>query len=188
MNALKQVITAIAIIFLSLVSVNPASAHTEVDHTSPATGASVQAGAQTISVVFTDKILNLANSSEIVITDATGQSVDTTCVEVQNTSLSAQAFLAAAGEYKVVWRTVAEDGHAISDSFHFTVTGTAEKGNFISCKDLAAQGGTVIAEPKPSKPVPQDSASTIPMLFYGAVLLLLAVMVFVALKRRRAKG
>jgi methionine-rich copper-binding protein CopC len=188
MNTLKKWANVFVLIFVSLLAVNPASAHTEIDHTSPSAGDSVQAGVQTVSVVFTDKILNLANSSEILITDEAGQSVETSCIELKNTALSAEAFLGSAGNYKVTWRTVAEDGHAITGTFEFTVTGTADKANFVSCKDLAAQGGTVIAEPKPTKPQVEQTSSPFPILFYGAVFLLLVVMVGVEIRRRSAKG
>jgi hypothetical protein len=83
-------------------------------------------GEQFVSVQFTDKILNLANSSEILVVDPTGQEVHSDCTGVEEQRIYTNAFLPTEGSYEVTWRTVAEDGHAISGKFSFRVTGNAE--------------------------------------------------------------
>lgn len=185
MNALKKSLVFVALLMVGIFSVNPASAHTEVDHTSPAQGATVAAGTQTVSVVFTDKILNLANSSEIVITDEKDEPVATSCVEVKNTSLNVEALLATPGDYKVVWRTVAEDGHPITGNFGFTVTGTATDANFVNCKTMASQGTAVVTAPKPSKPVTAVAVVWPYWLVAGLVLVAGAI---VLIRRNGSKG
>jgi copper resistance protein C len=192
MNAVKKLATVFALLLLSLTPVSAASAHTEIDHTTPAADSSVEAGVQTVSVVFTDKILNLADSTEIVISDADGQAVEVSCVEVKNTSISADAFFPTAGVYEVTWRTVAEDGHPIDGTFGFTVTGTAEKTDFISCTDQASQGNVVIATPKAEplmaveKSATQDTGIAWP--FWIAGLLVIGVGVVVFARRKSTKG
>jgi methionine-rich copper-binding protein CopC len=191
MNAVKKLSTVFALLMFSLSPVSPASAHTEIDHTTPAAASSVEAGIQTVSVVFTDKILNLADSTEIVISDADGQVVEVACVEVKNASISADAFFPAAGEYQVTWRTVAEDGHPIDGTFSFKVTGTAENKDFTSCQEQAAQGNVVIATPKAEplitgeKVAAQDTGIAWPMWVAG--LLVLAVGAAVIFRRRSSK-
>jgi methionine-rich copper-binding protein CopC len=192
MNAVKKLATVFALLLLSLTPVSAASAHTEIDHTTPAADSSVEAGVQTVSVVFTDKILNLADSTEIVISDADGQAVEVSCVEVKNTSISADAFFPTAGVYEVTWRTVAEDGHPIDGTFSFTVTGAAEKTDFISCTDQASQGNVVIATPKAEplmaveKSATQDTGIAWP--FWIAGLLVIGVGVVVFARRKSTKG
>jgi methionine-rich copper-binding protein CopC len=193
MNGVKKTLATLALILLGFVSVPTASAHTEIDHTTPAAGSSVEAGTQTVSVVFTDKILDLANSSEIVITDSAGNEVPTSCLEVQNTALNTEAFFGTAGVYKVVWRTVAEDGHAISDDFTFTVTGTADNKDFVSCKDSISQT-TVIATPKPSVTHTETTASSDESkvsnlyLIGGIAIVIVAGVVLFVIRRKRAKA
>lgn len=188
MYALKKILVAFTLLLASFGSVSPASAHTEIAHTTPSAGSTVAAGVQTISIKFSDKILDLANSSEIVVTDSNGDVVELSCVEVKKTTLSAEVFLPAEGEYKVVWRTVAEDGHPISGKFSFSATGTGDKGDFISCKDLASQGNAVIATPKaePVAPTPTETGVIWP--YWVGGLLILGVGTFVLIRRKASKG
>lgn len=194
MNALKKILATFALLFLTVSPISPASAHTEIDHTSPSDGSSVAAGVQTVSVFFTNKILNIADSSEIAITDSEGNVVETSCVEVSKTSLNAEAYFGTEGEYLVVWRTVAEDGHPISGKFSFTVTGTADKSNFVNCKQLASQGNVVIATPKAEPLAGQDDLNSkttdtgIVWPFWAAGFVLLIAWLVFQLRRQRTKG
>ena len=160
MNAVKKTLAALTLILATFVVVPAASAHTEIDHTTPGADESVAAGTQTVSVVFTDKILDLADSSEVVITASDGSEVPTSCLEVKNKSLNIEAFLGNEGDYKVTWRTVAEDGHAISGDFSFSVTGSAENADFVSCKSISeSDTPVVIATPKANAPEVKEESS-----------------------------
>ncbi|MEN9992494.1 MAG: hypothetical protein RLY83_64 [Actinomycetota bacterium] len=188
MHAVKKILVTFALLLASFSSIAPASAHTEIDHTSPAAGTTVAAGVQTISVEFSDKILDLADSSEIVVTDANGDAVELSCVEVKKTSLNAEVYLATEGEYRVVWRTVAEDGHPITGKFSFNATGTGDKGNFVSCKDLASQGTVVIATPK-AEPVQSATTDTgVIWPYWVGGLLILCVGTVVLVRRKSTKA
>lgn len=192
MNAVKKLATVVALLFMTINPISMASAHTEIDHTTPSAGDTVDAGVQTVSVVFTDKILDLANSSEIIITDADGNEIENTCVEVKNTSLKVQAFLPNAGDYEVNWRTVAEDGHPIEGKFGFAVSGSAEQSDFASCQDLATEGNVVIATPKAmplgavEKTVKAETGIIWP--FWVAGVLVIGVGAFVLVRRKSTKG
>ena len=188
MYAVKKILVAFTVLLVSFSSITSASAHTEIDHTSPSAGATVEAGVQSISVEFSDKILDLANSSEIVVTDSNGDAVELSCVEVNKTSLQVEVFLANEGDYRVVWRTVAEDGHPISGKFSFKATGTGDRGNFVSCKDLASEGNVVIATPKaePAQSAATDTGVIWP--FWVGGLLILGVGAVVLIRRKSSKG
>lgn len=191
---MKKITAVFSFLIFLATSVSPASAHSDVDRTSPAAGASVDAGVQSISVYFTDKILQLATSSELVISDGQGNEVAAACLEVGKASISAEALLSTAGVYKVVWRTVAKDGHPISGKFSFTVTGTTEATNFISCQDQAAQTPAVIATPKASTTtesvVVSSDEARIARLYWvgGLVALAVGILVLVLLRRKRTKA
>lgn len=185
---MKKILVAFTLLLASFTSVSPASAHTDITHTTPADGATVDAGVQTISIVFSDKILDLANSSEIAVTDSNGDVVELSCVEVQKTSLTAEVFLATEGEFRVVWRTVAEDGHPISGKYTFNATGTGDKADFVSCKDLASQGNVVIATPK-AEPVAATTTDTgVIWPYWVGGLLILGVGILVLVRRKNSRG
>ncbi|MFM2384589.1 MAG: hypothetical protein RL166_463 [Actinomycetota bacterium] len=194
MNSLNKFLALVALVSLSIVPVSSASAHTETSRTTPSAGETVDAGIQTVEVVFTDKILNLADSSEISITDASGNQVETACIEVDNKSITADAFLPTSGEYKVVWRTVAEDGHPITGKFAFEVQGVAEKTDFVSCIELASQGTTVIATPKATTTeesvVVSSPESRMARLFWigGLAAAAIAAVSYLLIRRKRVRG
>lgn len=185
MNTVKKALIALTLLLTGLFASTPALAHTEIDHTSPSENSSVAAGTQTVSVVFTDKILNLADSSEIVITDGNGDEVATSCLEVKNTSLNIEAFLGSAGDYKVVWRTVAEDGHPISGKFGFKVTGTADDSAFVNCKGISSSKTPVVTAPKHENHVP-ETAVVWPYWVVGVLVFVLGGIVLIS--RKGSKG
>lgn len=194
MNSLNKFLALIALLFVALSPVSAASAHTETNRTTPSAGETVDAGIQKVSIVFTDKILNLADSSEISITDDSGNAVETACVEVDDKSISADAYFPTSGEYKVIWRTVAQDGHPITGKFSFAVQGVAEKKDFVSCIELASQGTTVIATPKATTTeesvVVSSPESRITRLFWigGIAAAAIATVSYLLIRRKRVRG
>jgi len=126
MRTVKNVLTAIAAIFLIAGSVSPSHAHTESETTTPAAGETVAAGEQLVSISFTEPVAKLANSTEIVVTDPSGYTVKTDCTGVEENKIYTNAFLPTEGDYEVTWRTVAEDGHPVSGKFSFSVSGNSE--------------------------------------------------------------
>lgn len=190
---IKKTLVTLSVGASLLFSVLPASAHASVDHTSPATNGSIDAGVQTVSVVFDEKVLNLANSSELIIKDGDGNDVKVGCVQVDGATLSADALLATAGTYEATWRTVADDGHPISGKFNFTVNGTSDA-EFASCDDLAKSesGPVVIAKPLSAdvktykSATAQDNGSVIIYVIGGVVVVAAGLTVLV--KRRKPKN
>ena len=126
MSALKKVLTALTIILLMAATGQTANAHTESNSSSPSNGETVTGGEQLISITFADNIVELADSSEIVVVDADGNVAQTDCSGIEKKMIYTNAFLPSKGEYQVTWRTVAEDGHPISGKFSFQVSADAE--------------------------------------------------------------
>jgi hypothetical protein len=145
-------------------------------------------------VFFTDKILNLADSSEISITDGSGNQVEVACIEVDDKSIAAAAYFPTEGEYKVVWRTVAEDGHPITGKFSFDVQGATDKTDFVSCIELASQGTAVIATPKAttteeSVVVSSPESRTARIFWIGGIAATaIAAVSYLLLRRKRVRG
>ena len=123
MGLVKKVVSTLIGVSFLMGLVSPAYAHTDVSVTSPKDGSTVQAGSVVVSVLFNDKILDLADSSEIVVLDSENQSIQVDCTKVEGKELQATVFFATAGEYRVTWRTVAEDGHPLTGKFSFKVSG-----------------------------------------------------------------
>lgn len=185
MKIAKNIVAFLSLCLLWLTVATPASAHTEVGKTSPNEGASVSAGVQKISVDFTDKILNLDNSSEIVITRGTGQVVQVSCIEVLETSLQVEAFLESSDTYKVVWRTVAEDGHPLTGEFSFTATGSGEMGDLVACKDKASEKKPVATNPASESPGKTRSEEIVIFVIGGAVVA--SSVIFWIVRRKKTK-
>ena len=100
-------------------------AHAEVVSSNPAAGSTVQAGNVDIDIEFNEDLLQSPDSagSEIQIVDnTTKERVNVDCVRVDGAHLIARAALFANGPVTLTWRTVADDGHPISESYDFTVT------------------------------------------------------------------
>ncbi len=126
MRPVKNALAVLAVFLFLIFQTNPSFAHTEVESTSPAAGETVAPGEQVVSVQFTDKILELANSTEILVVDPSGNEVHADCSGVEENRIYTNAFLPTEGDYEVTWRTLAEDGHPISGKFSFSVSGNAE--------------------------------------------------------------
>jgi methionine-rich copper-binding protein CopC len=72
MSAVKKVLSSLTLVFFLVTATQPASAHTESNSTSPSSGETVSGGEQLISITFADNIVELADSSEIVVMDPDG--------------------------------------------------------------------------------------------------------------------
>lgn len=189
MNLTKKALLSLSVLALALSSSTQAFAHTEVDSTSPNAGATVDAGVQTVSVSFTDKILDLADSSEIVIDDPNGKPVEVSCILVDKQALSVDAMIPTEGTYKVTWRTVAEDGHPITGKFEFQATGSSSD-EFTSCTEAASETTvdepTVIAEPKASAVDDiKEPSNDLVIYVIGGVVVISAAIGFVIRRNRR---
>jgi methionine-rich copper-binding protein CopC len=188
MRAVQKISAALATIALMSMLATPATAHTETETTSPSSGETVTSGEQLISVSFTDKILDLADSSEIVVVDADGNVAPTDCSGIENKKIYTNAFLAKKGKYQVTWRTVAEDGHPISGKFSFQVSedSASEYSKPACATDLPTPAPTVITAPPAKTVTPTDNGFSIYLVFFPIGAAIAAVWIF-GRRRKRTK-
>ena len=187
MISVRKSFSLMAALSLLLALASPASAHTKVDKTSPAEGESVTAGTISLEVTFTDKVLDLADSSELVMQGAADSVSGVGCLTVTERGIKAEAFVGTPGEYQVSWRTVAEDGHPIDGTFAFTVTGTSD-GESLTCKDGQTVKIAKTEEPKVITPAPTEEASDAGVIYnylIGGGLVAVTVAIVVILRRRK---
>ncbi|MEO0312949.1 MAG: hypothetical protein RL140_179 [Actinomycetota bacterium] len=185
--SVRKPLSILATLLLLVGLANPAGAHTKVDKTTPADGESVAAGNVTLAVSFTDKVLDLADSSEIVLKGEDDSVSGVGCLTVSERGIKAEAFVGTAGKYKVSWRTVAEDGHPIDGTFEFTVTGSSD-GESLTCKDGVTVTIPKETEPLVISPAPKEEASDDGAIYnylIGGGLAAVVVAIVVLLRRRK---
>lgn len=189
MSLVRKVASAILGASLLFGSVSPAWSHTDVSSTTPKDGSTVEAGSNTVSVSFNDDILNLADSSEIVVVDSENRSLKVECLKVEGKEIQAVVYFETAGEYRVTWRTVAEDGHPLTGKFSFQVSGTPAT-EYVR---PACAGEEPTSEPEipaePNPPVAGGSNDT--TLFTLGVLFLtvaLSIVFYELFRRRKARA
>jgi methionine-rich copper-binding protein CopC len=99
---------------------SPAFAHAEYANSNPAKGAKLTKQPSHVTVVFDDKLVNLANSNLIVVTNAAKQHV-----EVGKTKLNGGTVSVALkpglpnGKYTVTYKVLSDDGHPVTGSYTF---------------------------------------------------------------------
>lgn len=125
MNKLMRVLAASSIVIGSTFSASASFAHAEVVSSNPAPDSTVSAGAIDIDIEFNEALMQSPDSSgsEIQIVNQTTKEVQTVdCVTVNGAHLTARAALYFDGPATLTWRTVADDGHPISESYNFNVS------------------------------------------------------------------
>ncbi|MCX8529312.1 MAG: copper resistance protein CopC [Rhodoluna sp.] len=125
MNKLTRLIAAGIIVVATSFTPTASFAHAEVVSSTPAAGSTVEAGYVDIDIEFNEDLLQSPDSSgsEIQIVDNTTKELVTVdCVRVDGAHLIARAALFSNGPVKLTWRTVSDDGHAMSESYDFNVT------------------------------------------------------------------
>lgn len=122
MRTARTTAAALAIVaagLLTLVSVQPASAHSALTSSTPADGAVVTEPLQTVDLTFSEAPLaGLDAGLRIQVTDAAGMDVATGDVTVSGTTMRRAVDLDR-GNYTVLWRYVSPDGHPIEGTLAF---------------------------------------------------------------------
>ena len=125
MNKFSRLIATASLVLASALAPSASFAHSDIVSTTPAAGSTVEAGTVDIVVEFNEDLLQDANSagSEIkVVETSTGNELMAGCVYVEGSRLHARAALDVDGGVTVTWRTVADDGHPVSESYEFNVS------------------------------------------------------------------
>ncbi|MFM5904350.1 MAG: copper resistance protein CopC [Microbacteriaceae bacterium] len=103
-----------------------ASAHSELESSTPSAGETVEAGQLTIALMFGEALMTTgANANVISVQGPAGpdnaQWADGCIDSVRGNLMSESVSLSAPGDYVVNWRAVSADGHPIEGSYEFTL-------------------------------------------------------------------
>lgn len=122
MRTARTTAAALAIVaagLLTLVGVQPASAHSALTSSTPADGAVVTEPLESVDLTFSEAPLaGLDAGLRIQVTDASGADVATGDVTVSGTTMRRAVDLDQ-GRYTVLWRYVSPDGHPIEGTLAF---------------------------------------------------------------------
>lgn len=114
-----------AFIALGLISTaQPALAHDDLIGSSPASGETIEAGVVAIELEFSDELLTIDQSAEIIVLDPNGALVNNGCAVLSGRFSTTAVDVDQVGVHTVSWRAVSSDGHPIEGSFEFEVTNT----------------------------------------------------------------
>jgi methionine-rich copper-binding protein CopC len=119
-----RAIAAMIMAAAAVISVGaPATAHAELESSSPGDGAELDAAPSVISFTFGEELIAAGNA--ITLTDiGTGSRLDLAEVEVDsNTASVTWPDTAGSGQYRAAYRVVSADGHPIAGSITFTIAG-----------------------------------------------------------------
>jgi methionine-rich copper-binding protein CopC len=112
-------LTIVAAGLLTLVGVQPASAHSALTSSTPADGAVVTEPLESVDLTFSEAPLaGLDAGLRIQVTDASGADVARGDVTVSGTTMRRAVDLDQGG-YSVLWRYVSPDGHPIEGTLAF---------------------------------------------------------------------
>lgn len=154
----------------------PASAHSELEQTTPEAGSTVEAAPTQVELVFGEDVQ--AAGSGIVVKGPDGSRYDQpSTFAVNGTTASVQLKTSGqAGTYTVTFRVVSTDGHVVSDSFEYTVA------------DSAAVPVPVTESTGPAAPQDDNAVSAVWVLGLGAIgIVLVAAVIAVAVRGRRGR-
>lgn len=122
----KLIVASLIALSAIFAASSAANAHDEVVSTYPSSGETVEAGLVGIQVVFSEEVMASENNEgfEIRVSDSQGNEQPVGCLTAAGTAVSSTASLSAAGDYKVDWRSVGNDGHPLEGTFKFTLANT----------------------------------------------------------------
>jgi methionine-rich copper-binding protein CopC len=103
---------------------SPASAHDEIQSSSPADGSAVSAGLIPIELTFAEEIMESPDGTgtAISVIGPDDNEYADSCIDgIDGGVITDSVDLDKAGEYTVNWRTVSSDGHPVEGSFAFIV-------------------------------------------------------------------
>lgn len=122
---MRKALIALAITGVAwLATATPALAHNVLISSDPAKGASLAAGPAKITLTF-DQYVQNANVNQIAVIGPGGGQWAEGQVEVRDSVVSVPLRpLGPAGEYKIGYRILSADGHAVTGEVPFTLTAT----------------------------------------------------------------
>ncbi|MFE6609818.1 copper resistance protein CopC [Amycolatopsis sp. NPDC057786] len=145
---MRKAIVALAITGVAwLATATPALAHNVLISSDPAKGASIAAGPAKITLTF-DQYVQNANVNQIAVIGPGGGQWAEGQVEVRDSVVTVPLRpLGPAGEYKIGYRILSADGHAVTGEVPFTLTaaGTGTPASADAARSNAGQAETTPA-------------------------------------------
>lgn len=183
---MKRFLSAISISFaLVFGSGLAATAHSDEVKTSPVAGSTVAGGLQNIRIEFAEPLLALGDGegSEIIVKNSADELLtEVSCVSQETNSISLDAVFAESGDYKIVWRSVSEDGHPVSGNFEFTVdTSTINEGSVTPCETMMV----IAPAPATDESEPDFGPILIAVAVWGALIVGLIITIGMVQRRRK---
>mgnify|MGYP000036927418 CR=1 FL=1 len=129
MKVIRSAIVLLLVAASALSTSVGASAHADLESTSPSAGETVEAGRITLALKFAEDLMTgEANGNVISVQGPAGpdnaQWADG-CLDSVNGDLMMESIAPSRpGDYVVNWRAVSADGHAVEGSYEFTVVNT----------------------------------------------------------------
>jgi hypothetical protein len=150
-------LTVLATAAVLMVAASPASAHTSLIDVQPGEGETVSEGT-TVSLTFSEALLELG--TEMIATDASGESFPLVVERPDPAMVAAQLPALAQGSVTVSWRVVAGDGHPIEGTLGYVADAAADADDG---GEVPSPGATASSsEPTPSPTATEPSASAVP--------------------------
>ena len=201
MRRIFQLLAVFALTAAAALVPSSSFAHAELVASTPAAGATVAAGVIDIDLTFGEDLMKSEDSqgSAVQITDdSTGETAYVDCVYVSGAHLYAKAAIYADGPVTLTWRTVADDGHALSDSYTFTVTnpngdtlgdttGFCPEGQVYAPNEVAVMKYDSMPAPKAAKQTSSDNGMLVGLGIGVVIVFLFALLGAIQTKRRWAK-
>lgn len=127
-----------------------ASAHDSLQSSSPAADTTVATLPLELTLTFSAGLVDGQGATEVVVTDAAGNSVTDGPATVDGTTVTQPLVAEAdAGVYRVIWKVVSSDGHPTSEEFSFTVATSTLPEPTAAPAATPAPSATSSAEPSP---------------------------------------
>jgi len=113
---------AAAAVALLVAVPSPAAAHDGLVSSSPPAGSTVTSEVETVSLTFSDELLDIGDSNGAFAIQVVGQDdlyYNLDCVQREGPTASTAVALGESGTYEVRWQVVSSDAHITSDTFDF---------------------------------------------------------------------
>ncbi|GAA5179821.1 copper resistance protein CopC [Rugosimonospora acidiphila] len=113
------------IIVVVLAAASPAWAHSRLEHTDPADGATLTAQISTVTLTFNEMVRG--QFTTVVVNGPGKVSYSEGHVQVIDDDVRQKVYPLHSGGYTVAWRAISADGHPVEGQFHFTMKLAADQ-------------------------------------------------------------
>jgi methionine-rich copper-binding protein CopC len=180
-----RLLSLIAAVFALLVVIwptAPASAHSELEESTPAAGATLTKAPALITLTFSEPVQDGGSSIVVSVRDTIVSKANTFATN-ENVATVQLAPSSQPGTYKVDFRVVSADGHIVSDSFSYDV----ERAGSSYSSSPEASGSPIVSSTPLAGDESDDAGGTVVwVLGAGAIgLALVAAIIAVAMRGRR---